>query len=309
MKSIKKGGLSRRLSIGLAGAKGGLGLLQAKAGSLLLPKDQQQEHNDNALEREAKRFVVHLGELKGAYVKIGQMLALYGEHILPVQVTDALHTLESSTQPLEWAAIQPTLESQFSNGGYDELKLNQTAIAAASLSQVHTGFLRDNEQEVCVKIQYPGIADAIEDDFKHVMQMLSLARWVKSGRQMEALTQELKRYLLKEVDYRYELETAERVRSLLQGDARYKIPKYHQKLCGAKVLTMEYVQGFDVLHPEVQAISQQRRNAIAESMLELFFKEAFEWGLMQTDPNFGNYRILLSEEGDQLVLLDFWGGS
>jgi len=68
---------------------------------------------------------------------------------------------------------------------------------------------------------------------------------------------------------------------------------------------MEYVEGHDVMHESVQALSQDRRNALAENMLELFFKEAFEWGLMQTDPNFGNYRILLDDNGDQLVLLDF----
>lgn len=305
MKSIKKGGLSRRLSIGMAGAKGGLGLLQAKAGSLLLPKEQQQVHNDKALEREAHRFVKHLGELKGAYVKIGQMLALYGEHILPSQVTEALHTLESSTVPLDWGAIQPVVVEQLGEQGWSDLAVDDNPVAAASLSQVHQASLQGQKAKVCVKVQYPGIADAIEDDFKNVMQMLSLARWVKSGRQMKELTEELKRYLLREVDYSYELKTAERVRALLEGDTRYKIPQYYQPYCTKKVLTMEFVEGFDVMHPNVQGLSQERRNILAESMLELFFKEAFEWGLMQTDPNFGNYRVLIGEEADKLVLLDF----
>lgn len=311
MKSIKKGGLSRRLSIGFAGAKGGLGLLQAKAGSLLLPKEQQKAHNDKALEREAHRFVAHLGELKGAYVKIGQMLALYGEHILPAQLTDALHTLESSTKPLDWDAIEQTLIEQLDAQLRTELEVDPTPMAAASLSQVHVGSLANFDSPVCIKMQYPGIADAIEDDFKNVMQMLSLARWVKSGRQLESLTKELKTYLLKEVDYRYELRTAEKVRGLLDGDARYKVPLYYEAYCADKVLVMECIQGFDVMHEKVQSLSQARRNTLAESMLELFFKEAFEWKLMQTDPNFGNYRILIddcpeqSNHTDRLVLLDF----
>jgi len=204
MKSIKKGGLSRRLSVGMAGAKGGLGLLQAKAGSLLLPKEQQQAHNAKALEREAQRFVAHLGQLKGAYVKIGQMLALYGEHILPAQVTDALHTLESATKPLDWEAIEPELRNELGQEVFAQVNVEPNAIAAASLSQVHKVTLKGIEAPVCIKVQYPGIADAIEDDFKNVMQMLSLARWVKSGRQMESLTKELKRYLLREADYTYE---------------------------------------------------------------------------------------------------------
>lgn len=275
MKSIKKGGLSRRLSIGVAGAKGGLGLLQAKASGLLLPKDQQQAHNEQALEREAQRFVEHLGELKGAYVKIGQMLALYGEHILPVQVTDALHTLESSTKPLHWEAIEPMLLAELGDAASADLQVDSKPMAAASLSQVHKATLADG-QVVCVKIQYPGIAEAIEDDFKNVMQMLSLARWVKSGRQLQALANELKQFLLREVDYCYERQTAEHVRLLLNADQRYKVPDFHTSLCTDKVLTMEFVQGYDVMHEEVQKLSQERRNALAENMLELFFKETFE---------------------------------
>lgn len=305
MKSIKKGGLSRRLSIGFAGAKGGLGLLQAKAGSLLLPKEDQQAHNDKALEREAKRFVEHLGELKGAYVKIGQMLALYGEHILPSPVTEALHTLESATKPIEWSAMLPVLRQELGDGLASELAIVEQPLAAASLSQVHKADLSGVTEAVCVKIQYPGIADAIEDDFKNLIQMLTLARWVKSGRQMEFLTKELKHYLLREIDYSHELTTANRIKELLAADQRYKVPHYYEQYCSQKVLTMEFVDGFEVGHAKVQALSQDRRNALAESMLELFFKEAFEWGLMQTDPNFGNYRVLIGERADRLVLLDF----
>ena len=110
MKKIKKGGFSRRFAIGVAGARGGLGLLTSKASGLLLPKDQQEAHNDAALKREAERFVKQLGELKGAYVKIGQMLALYGEHLLPNAVTEALHTLEAQTTPLDWNSIEPSLK-------------------------------------------------------------------------------------------------------------------------------------------------------------------------------------------------------
>ena len=306
MKSIKKGGLNRRISLGLAGAKGGLGLLQAKAGSWLLPKDEQKAHTDKALEREANRFVEHIGELKGAYVKIGQMLALYGEHILPTPVTNALHTLEASTKPLEWAAVSPVLEEEWSETSLEQLQVESEPIAAASLSQVHRADL--DGEAVCIKIQYPGIADAIEDDFKNVMQMLTLAKWVKSGRQLEQLTQNLKRYLMSEVDYSHELKTAQQVAVKLEGDQRYKVPNYFPEYSTKKVLTMEYVDGYDVTHTKVQALSQDRRNAIAEAMLELFFKEAFEWNLMQTDPNFGNYRIIIDEskeQKDRLVLLDF----
>jgi len=302
MKEIKKGGLRRRFAIGAAGARGGLGLLSSRASGLLLSKDKKQAHNDRALEREALRFVKELGELKGAYVKIGQMLALYGEHLLPKPVTDALHTLEAQTTPLDWAAISGQLSAEFA-----ELEFEEQAFAAASLAQVHKASSPIQDTILCVKIQYPGVAGAIEDDFRNVIQMLSLTRWVKPGQQLEDLTKELKRFLLTEVDYTYELETAQRVAELLSGDTRFLVPRYYPKLCTPTVLTMDYIDGVEVTHAKVQGLSQQRRNSLAIAMLDLFFKEAFEWELMQTDPNFGNYRILIDEQGvqDKIALLDF----
>ena len=184
MKEIKSGGLRRRLALGAAGARGGLGLLSSKAAGLLLPKDQQAAHNELALKREATRFVKELGELKGAYVKIGQMLALYGEHLLPATVTEALHTLEAQTVAIDWNSVEPTVALALGDEYEQQLVINANAFAAASLAQVHKATLPLLDVgDVCIKVQYPGIADAINDDFRNVMQMLSLARWVKSGRQ------------------------------------------------------------------------------------------------------------------------------
>jgi len=306
MKRIKTGGLRRRFAVGAAGARGGLGLLSSRVSGVLLPKDQQQAHLDAALKREALRFVKQLGELKGAYVKIGQMLALYGEHLLPSAVTDALHTLEAQTTALDWGVIEPYLRTILSIQ-FDNIEVEHNSFAAASLAQVHKARAKGLQDDLCIKIQYPGIANAIEDDFGNVIQMLTLARWIESGRQLESLTKELRVALLREVDYRYELETAERIRKKLADDNRYRIPEYFPDFSNDAVLTMEFIDGYEVSHPKVQALSQQRRNKLAIAMLELFFFEAFEWGLMQTDPNFGNYRILIDEQGecDQLCLLDF----
>ncbi|MFQ3247021.1 MAG: putative unusual protein kinase regulating ubiquinone biosynthesis (AarF/ABC1/UbiB family) [Arenicella sp.] len=306
MKKIKTGGLRRRFAIGAAGARGGLSLLSSKASGLLLPKDKQHAHHQAALEREAMRFVKELGELKGAYVKIGQMLALYGEHLLPKPVTDALHTLEAQTTELEWSVIEPHLQVVFAEK-LKGLSIQADSFAAASLAQVHMASACNINEPVCIKIQYPGIAGAIEDDFRNVTQMLTLARWIKSGRQLEELTRELKMQLMREVDYCYELKTAKLVGEKLANDSRYRVPKYYSDLSNESVLTMEFIDGYEVTHRNVQALSQTRRNALALSMLDLFFVEAFDWALMQTDPNFGNYRIIIDQNGDQdqLGLLDF----
>ena len=118
--------------------------------------------------------------------------------------------------------------------------IESRASAAAPLGQVHKANIvsTDPSQAVCVKIQYPGIADAIDDDFRNVMQMLSLARWVQSGRQLDALTKELKMHLMHEVNYEYERQTAEKVSDFLSSVKRYKVPHYYTNLCTDKVLTI-----------------------------------------------------------------------
>ena len=305
MKKVKTGSLRRRLSLSVAGAKSGANLLGSNITSLLLAEDQKRAHREQALEREAARFVAELGRLKGAYVKIGQMLALYGEHLLPAAVTRALHTLEAQTTSIDWPELSENLPPKL-----DELEIESKAFAAASLAQVHKAKLvkhKVGQQLLCVKVQYPGIANAIDDDFKHVLQMLKLGSWVKSARQLEQVTKQLKQHLLEEVDYSKELAKAQRVRAYLRDDTRYLVPQYYSDYCTSTVLTMDFIDGLDVTSKEVQALSLERRNRLAIAMLQLFFAEAFDWGLMQTDPNFGNYRILIDQEGDsdQLVLLDF----
>ena len=300
MKKVKTGAMRRRISLSVAGVKSGVNLVGSNIAGLLVADDKKEAHRNAALEREASRFVAELGRLKGAYVKIGQMLALYGEHLLPAAITRALHTLEAQTTPIDWPAISSNLSKEL-----DDLEIEQEAFAAASLAQVHRAKL--GTQAVCVKIQYPGIAGAIDDDFQHVLQMLKLGRWVKSARQLEQVTKQLKQHLVAEVDYLKELSKAEKISELLDADDRYVVPSYYPDYCSPEVLTMDFIVGLDVTDELVQQLPLDRRNRLAIAMLELFFKEAFDWGLMQTDPNFGNYRIIIDQDGekDQLVLLDF----
>ncbi|MEO0367560.1 MAG: AarF/ABC1/UbiB kinase family protein, partial [Pseudomonadota bacterium] len=304
IKQIKKGALRRRLAIGTAGARSGIGLLQSRASGLLLPKAEREQHNLEALEREAMRFVAHLGELKGAYVKIGQMLALYGEHLLPEPITKALHTLEHQTSSLAWTAIKPHIENLLAEKTA-QIEIEESAFAAASLAQVHRAKVMGADGQQCIKIQYPGISDAIDSDFDSVVQMLKLAKWLKAGRDAEQFTSQLKTYLLQEADYRHELACLEEISEYLRPDSRYIVPKTYHEFCNDKCLVMDYVDGYAVTDARVQNLSQERRNNLAEAMLALFFKEIFVWNKMQTDPNFGNYRIQIGETKDQLVLLDF----
>ena len=101
--SIRRGGLARGLRLSLAGARAG-GAFAIDGALKKIRGDTRDE--DTLLDREARRFARQLGELKGSYVKIGQLLALLGEHFLPAPLTKALHELEAQTQPVAWTEMQ-----------------------------------------------------------------------------------------------------------------------------------------------------------------------------------------------------------
>jgi len=307
IKKIKQNGLQRRLAVTVAGAQGGVRLLKSHAGSIFMAAEDKKQLRQKSLAQEAARFTYKLGELKGAYVKIGQMMALYGEHILPQEITAALHQLEHQTNSMEWPVIEAAIKKGLGKK-YKDLDIESMPLAAASLAQVHQATKKTDDRALCIKVQYPGVANTIQSDFNSVLQMLRLTRWVQSGRDFEDWTQEIKDMLLDEVDYQREMRMTQKVAQLLASDSRYLVPEVAENYSTKTLLTMTYLDGVEVTHPSVARLSQSRRNNLARAMLEIFFKEVFEWGIMQTDPNFGNYRVQFRNEKDdidKLVLLDF----
>jgi len=305
-KSIRRGALGRGLSLSLAGARAG----GAFALDGALKRLRGSEAGDDArLEREAHRFAQRLGELKGSYVKIGQLFALLGEHFLPAPLTRALHELEAQTRPVPWSQVKPTLAAALGPRVHD-LDIETGALAAASLAQVHRARVKASNTEVVVKVQYPELADLLDDDFNAVVRMLRLARWIPASREFDSWLGTLHEQLRAEIDYPRELAMATRMAEQLaahpdlrDGPVALRVPRFWTDYCGAEVLTLDFVAGHRAGSPEVAGLSQARRNALGRRMLQLFFIEVFDLGLVQTDPNFGNY--LISDSGDALTLLDF----
>src|SRR5690606_34016585 len=118
-------------------------------------KQTKAERHKQMLSRQAQYLVEELGQLKGSVVKIGQMMALYGEHFLPEEVTEALHTLEDRTVALEWPAIEAELRRELGEERLAGLDIAQEPIGAASLGHVHLARRRRDGQEICLKVPYP----------------------------------------------------------------------------------------------------------------------------------------------------------
>ena len=310
--SLKRRAISRSFSVSLAGLRAG-GALAVDSAMQKLKGSKPGDDDSMFARREAQRFVRELGKLKGTYVKIGQMMALFGEHFLPPVLAEAMHDLGDNTQAMGWESVEPVLRKSLGDR-YGELDIQQEALAAASLAQVHLATVRATGEQLCLKVQYPGLADVIDSDFDAVVRMLVLARWLPAGRDLDDWLQSMRTHLHNEIDYPREARLTERMGELVKdvdvSGVSYRVPRLYSRYCSDVVLALEYMQGLSVTAEPVAALSLERRNALATGMLELFFYELYEWGCLQTDPNFGNYLLALDDRRkkfarDELVLLDF----
>jgi predicted unusual protein kinase regulating ubiquinone biosynthesis (AarF/ABC1/UbiB family) len=308
---IKTGSFERRLSLTKAGLFAGTRMASHMATNWFSNKETREQRHRAMLSSQARFLVDELGRLKGSVVKIGQVMALYGEHFLPEEVTEALHTLEDQTTSLEWPAIERVLKAEIGTERLAELDVDPEPIGAASLGQVHRAARRSDGLELVLKVQYPGVADAVDSDLNAVAQLLKVARLVSFGPEFNDWLEEVRQMMHREVDYRLEARTTEKFRNMLGADPRFVVPRVLQEYSTDHIIASTYEHGHSVGSPAVRDLPLERRSALGEAALELFFRELFDWGEIQTDPNFGNYRIRIAgEEGgdedyDRIVLLDF----
>jgi predicted unusual protein kinase regulating ubiquinone biosynthesis (AarF/ABC1/UbiB family) len=158
-----------------------------------------------------------------------------------------------------------------------------------------------------MKVQYPGVDEAIEGDLRALKSILSMAKLIPKGHSYDSLFKEIRTMLHQEVDYARELETTREFRNRLADDPRYVIPEVFPEFSSKRILTTSFEKGIPLDSAEVLNLSQERRNALGVAALQLYFREIFEIGQVQTDPHFGNYRVRVGSggESDQLILFDF----
>lgn len=305
--NLKTSGFERRLSI----AKTSLNIGRRWAGNsmsgIFLDKDTRSKRNQEFMEAQANYVVEELGKLKGSVVKIGQMLALYGEHVLPPEITRALQALNDDTATLSWPKIEQTLRRTLREK-LDELEVDPVPIGTASLAQVHRATVIATGEEVVLKIQYPGVAEAIDSDLALFKRLLKVSNMVPQTRALDTWFEEIRDLLHHEVDYDAEANTTERFYERLIDDPRYIVPKVNRQYSSKRLLCMTYEPGVSVTSEALQLLPHERQNAIGQAAIEIMMREIFVWGEMQTDPNFGNYLVRISDnenEIDKLVLLDF----
>ena len=298
--------LFRNLAISRLGV--GVGL---RFGGHLLANAFRDERARTAADRafyqdQAQALATELGRLKGSAQKAGQLLALMGQNVLPPEALATLAELNERSRPVAWSTLEPALRRALGRERMAELEFDETPIGAASLGQVHRARRRADGAQLCLKIQYPGVADAIDSDVQSLGHLLTLSRIAPRDLDLHPTLTELQHLLHQEADYARERAFTEDCARRLGEDPRFVVPRIYPEYCTPRVLAMSYEEGCGPLDPVVQALPLARRNALASALIELFLREFFHWRTVQTDPNFGNYKFRVDPDGhDRIVLLDF----
>lgn len=248
----------------------------------------------------AQRLASRLARLRGAAMKLGQLVSMEGSDVLPPEFAQALATLRQDAAPMPHTQLARTLGREWGKGWEARFAhFDWEPVASASIGQVHRARTRDG-RELALKIQYPGVARSIGADVDNVAALLKLFNLLPLQIDVAGIAAEAKRQLMQEADYRAEARLATEYARWIGDDPRFRVPRIHADLSTAHLLAMEWVESEPI--ESLAEAPQRQRNAVGEALEALVFRELFEFGLVQSDPNPANYRI---DAAGRVVLLDF----
>lgn len=250
----------------------------------------------------ARKITRQLAQMRGAAMKLGQLISMDDGDLLPPELAAILARLRSDAQAMPQRQVQAVLSANWGAGWQQRFEepFSYAPIAAASIGQVHRARTKDG-RDLAIKIQYPGVRKSIASDVNNVASLLRLSGLIPKTLDIAPLLAEAKRQLREKADYQAEGAHLQRFAQLLAQAPEFVVPAFHADLSTRNVLAMSFVGGMPV--ESVVAATQAERDRIASLLVSLLFRELFEFGLMQTDPNFANYRY--DPETRQLILLDF----
>jgi aarF domain-containing kinase len=259
---------------------------------------------------QAKEIVATLGQLKGAAMKAGQLISMELRDVLPPEVIDVLSRLQDAGDRVSFAEIDAIITEELGDTVRANLEIVPEALASASIGQVHRATWKAlPNQPLVLKVQFRGIADTIESDLGLLERIARIFLSVQlKDIDMSGVFAELKQVLIRETDYQIEAQSLVRYRALAAGVPGLIVPWHVPELSTKKVLALTFEEGIKLDELIKRERSNEVRFAVAHQLLELYFREFFEWGLVQTDANFANFlfrKSSRSPSGYDLVLLDF----
>lgn len=289
------------LAIGL-----GIGAMAEFAKKSFKPKENGDkkavmDSNTFLSEANAERIVRTLCKVRGAALKLGQMLSIQDDAFINPQLAKIFERVRQSADFMPTKQMMKAVTSDLGPNWRDKLEyFEEKPFAAASIGQVHLARLKDG-REVAMKIQYPGVAKSIDSDVNNIMTALSLSNALPEGLFPEHLIEVMSRELALECDYIREAKCAKKFQELLKDHPLFFVPDVIDELSNRHVLTTTLVPGFPL--DRATDLSEELRNEICEQILILCLRELFEFRYMQTDPNWSNF--FFDPQAHKVALLDF----
>ena len=249
----------------------------------------------------ARRVADQLAQLRGAAMKVGQLLSMDAGELLPPELAEILSRLRADAIPMPMSQVVAVLNANWGEGWDRHFqRFSFTPMAAASIGQVHFGQRKDG-RHLAIKIQYPGVRRSIESDVDNVASLLRVSGLLPRSLDIRPLLDDAKRQLHDEADYRREGACMVQFASLLADSDEFMLPEMHDDLTTENILAMTRLDG--VALDSLTHLDQGERNRIVSQLFRLLFREIFEFKLVQTDPNFANYQY--AAESQRVILLDF----
>ncbi|CAJ1077328.1 atypical kinase COQ8A%2C mitochondrial [Xyrichtys novacula] len=252
-------------------------------------------------EANAERIVRTLCKVRGAALKLGQMLSIQDDAFINPQLAKVFERVRQSADFMPIKQMTKALNSDLGRNWRDKLEsFEERPFAAASIGQVHLARMKDG-REVAMKIQYPGVAQSINSDVNNLMTVLNMSNALPEGLFPEHLIDVMRKELALECDYIREAQCAKKFRELLKDHPFFYVPEVIDELSSSHVLTTELVPGFPL--DQAESLSQELKNEICMNILMLCLRELFEFRYMQTDPNWSNF--FYDPQTHRVALLDF----
>ncbi|KAJ1941173.1 hypothetical protein GGF37_003671 [Kickxella alabastrina] len=254
------------------------------------------------------RVVSKLSKMRGAALKLGQMLSIQDSKNLSPEISEVLQRVQNLANYVPLAQVEKTMRRELGlqwREGFEEF--SDTPFAAASIGQVHEAQLNAQKKmelgfgRVAVKMQYPGVADSIDSDLNNMQSLLMMSKLLPRGMYLDNTIRVARKELHWECDYEREAQSMEKFGQLLANDPVFVVPRLVSDLSSKMVLTAEFMEGTAM--KKAEEYSQEVRDHIGTHIMRLCLQELFEFEFMQTDPNWANF--LYNTATRKIVLLDF----
>jgi len=301
---LPTGRIARMAKIGRATANVAVRQAGTKAANVV----RSPEGSDKALERRqvetAEQIVTVLGGMKGAAMKVGQVLSFVDLGLVPEEYQEEfqakLAALRDSAPTVSFEQMSKVIEEELGEPASDAFaELDPAPVASASIGQVYRGRLHDG-RDVAIKVQYPGVNDAVRADMQNLGMLMRLAKRITPQMDVKAVTDEIRARIIEELDYELEASNHRTLARLYRDHPFIFIPPVVTEMCRERVIVTEFVEGdrFEQLTSGTQA----ERNRIGEIVYRFYFGSMYRHRRFSGDPHPGN---MIRMADGRIAFIDF----